>query len=41
MESEVLNIDCIEYMKTLSNKAFSLAIADPPPIGHQKIIRGE
>lgn len=30
MISEVHNIDCIEYMRTLPDKAFSLAIADPP-----------
>lgn len=30
MISEVHNIDCIEYMRTLPDKAFGLAIADPP-----------
>lgn len=30
MKSEVYNIDCMEYMKTLPDKAFQLAIADPP-----------
>ena len=30
MISEVHNIDCIEYMRTLPDKAFDLAIADPP-----------
>lgn len=29
-KSEVYNIDCLEYMKTLPDKAFDLAIADPP-----------
>ena len=29
-ENIVLNIDCMEYMKTLSDKAFDLAIVDPP-----------
>lgn len=27
---ELLNIDCMEYMKTVSDKYFDLAIADPP-----------
>lgn len=27
---ELLNIDCMEYMATLPNKAFDLAIVDPP-----------
>lgn len=30
MKSEVFNIDCIEYMRTLPDKVFHLAIADPP-----------
>lgn len=30
MRSEVYNIDCLEYMRTLPDKAFQLAIADPP-----------
>ena len=30
MRSEVFNIDCMEYMRTLSDKYFDLAIADPP-----------
>ncbi len=30
MISEVFNIDCMEYMRTLPDKYFSLAIADPP-----------
>ena len=29
-ESIVYNIDCMEYMKTLPDKAFDLAIVDPP-----------
>ncbi len=29
-ESTVYNIDCMEYMKTLPDKAFDLAIVDPP-----------
>lgn len=28
--SNVYNIDCIEYMKTLPDKFFDLAIVDPP-----------
>ena len=30
MNSEVYNIDCLEYMRGLPDKAFQLAIADPP-----------
>lgn len=30
MISEVYNIDCLEYMRTLPDKYFDLAIADPP-----------
>lgn len=29
-KSEVHNQDCLEYMRTLPDKAFTLAIADPP-----------
>lgn len=29
-KSEVFNVDCLEYMRTLPDNAFSLAIADPP-----------
>jgi DNA modification methylase len=27
---ELLNIDCLQYMATLPDKAFDLAIVDPP-----------
>lgn len=30
MSVELLNIDCMEYMATLPDKAFDLAIVDPP-----------
>ena len=30
MTSKVLNIDCLEFMRTLPDKSFTLAIADPP-----------
>ena len=30
MRSEVYNTDCLEFMKALPDKAFQLAIADPP-----------
>lgn len=30
MRSEVYNINCMEYMKTLPDKCFDLVIADPP-----------
>lgn len=29
-KSEIYNIDCMEYMKTLPDNAFDLAIVDPP-----------
>lgn len=29
-KSEVHNMDCLEYMRTLPDKAFTLAVADPP-----------
>lgn len=39
--SEVHNIDCMEYMRTIPNKFFELAIVDPPyGIGHS-IIAGK
>ena len=28
--SELYNVDCLEYMKTLPDKFFDLAIIDPP-----------
>ena len=38
MTIELLNIDCMEYMKTLPDKAFDLAIVDPPyGIGVEKM----
>jgi DNA modification methylase len=30
MTVELLNIDCMEYMATLPDNAFDLAIVDPP-----------
>ena len=36
MLSEVHNTDCLEYMRSLPDKAFDLAIADPPYGGGQK-----
>lgn len=30
MTIELLNIDCMEYMKKQPDKAFDLAIVDPP-----------
>lgn len=30
MKTIAYNIDCMEYMKTLPDKAFDLAIVDPP-----------
>lgn len=29
-EQIALNVDCMEYMRTLPDKAFDLAIVDPP-----------
>lgn len=38
---ELLNIDCMEYMRTLPDKAFDLAIVDPPyGIGASSYKRG-
>ena len=35
--TEVHNIDCLEYMRSLPDKSFDLAIADPPyGIGEDK-----
>jgi site-specific DNA-methyltransferase (adenine-specific) len=28
--NEAKNIDCMEYMRTLPDKAFDLAVCDPP-----------
>ena len=51
MTSDVMNTDCLEYMRTLPDKAFELAIADPPygigatkmnlGNGKRKVYRGE
>ena len=30
MRSEVHNMDCLAFMRSLPDKAFALAIADPP-----------
>ena len=30
MTIELLNVDCMEYMATLPDAAFDLAIVDPP-----------
>lgn len=30
MENKTYNIDCLEYMRSLDDKAFDLAIVDPP-----------
>lgn len=30
MNQTALNIDCMEYMKSLPDKAFDLAVVDPP-----------
>lgn len=29
-QSEVFNIDCMEYMRSVPDKHFALAIVDPP-----------
>jgi len=34
---ELLNIDCVEYMSTVPNKFFDLAIVDPPYQGNDAI----
>ena len=38
MISEVFNTDCLEYMRTLPDKAFQLAIADPPYGGAKETV---
>ena len=39
--SEVFNMDCLEYMKTLPDNCFDLCIADPPyGIGAAKMTMG-
>lgn len=30
MKSEIYNVDCLEYMRTLPDNAFDLAVVDPP-----------
>lgn len=36
-----LNIDCLEYMRTLPDKAFDLAIVDPPYGGGRALPAGQ
>jgi site-specific DNA-methyltransferase (adenine-specific) len=38
--SKLMNIDCMEYMRTVPDKAFELAICDPPYGIKDKIISG-
>lgn len=41
MSTELLNMDCMEYMRSLPDKAFDLAIVDPPyGIGDEKLTSG-
>lgn len=40
MTIELLNVDCMEYMATLPDKAFDLAIVDPPYGLGEKITNG-
>lgn len=41
VKSEVFNMDCLEYMKTLPDNCFDLCIADPPyGIGAGKMTMG-
>jgi len=40
MTIELLNIDCMEYMKTVPDKYFDLAIVDPPYGIHEKLKAG-
>ena len=37
---ELLNIDCMEYMATLPDKAFDLAVVDPPYGIGEKLVNG-
>lgn len=39
MINEAYNIDCVEYMKTMPDKYFDLAVVDPP-YGHDCISWG-
>ena len=36
MTIELLNVDCMEYMATLPDAAFDLAIVDPPSGAHEE-----
>ena len=38
--SIALNIDCMEYMKTVPDKFFALAIVDPPYGLGEKLVNG-
>ena len=41
MISEVFNMDCMEYMRTIPDKFFDLAIVDPPyGINAPKMVMG-
>ena len=41
MISEVYNMDCMEYMKTIPDKFFDIAIVDPPyGINAPKMVMG-
>lgn len=40
MESKVYNIDCMDYMKSIPDKFFDLAIVDPPYGGANSSIGG-
>ena len=38
--SEVYNVDCLEYMRSLPDKHFDLCIADPPYALGDKLVFG-
>lgn len=38
--SEVYNMDCMEYMRSIPNKFFELAVVDPPYGGAKDLVDG-
>jgi site-specific DNA-methyltransferase (adenine-specific) len=40
MENKTYNIDCLEYMRSLDDKVFDLAIVDPPYGLHRSSTHG-
>jgi DNA modification methylase len=40
MNIKLLNIDCMEYMSTVPDKYFDLAIVDPPSLDFDGYLKG-